>query len=258
MTDINPTAAAARENARQTTGQFGAQDHTDPELALMGPYEPGQPVYATVTFEEYLHENDDHPRQVATQKVDIAGVLDTLRLDDADVLRSDPWTDSDFIVYELRKQGALTHPDHPFELDINAGDLDAYLDYRGVHDIADPIAETAKPALDNLAAAAAARKAEIKALQERLAEAQAAQEAAVERILRELGLRADPSAVRLVVMLDHPRYPVELYDADDKWVDIGEEAEHRLVAEIREHLGDDPGVVGGRGTARLVELTATD
>lgn len=34
MTDINPTATAAREGARQTTGQFGAQEHTAPEAAL--------------------------------------------------------------------------------------------------------------------------------------------------------------------------------------------------------------------------------
>ena len=34
MTDINPIATAAREGARQTTGQFGAQEHTAPEAAL--------------------------------------------------------------------------------------------------------------------------------------------------------------------------------------------------------------------------------
>ena len=34
MTDINAVAASARESARQTTGQFGEQEHSAPELAL--------------------------------------------------------------------------------------------------------------------------------------------------------------------------------------------------------------------------------
>lgn len=34
MTDINPHAAAARETARQASGQFGEQEHTAPEAAL--------------------------------------------------------------------------------------------------------------------------------------------------------------------------------------------------------------------------------
>jgi hypothetical protein len=37
MTDINPAAAAARENARTGTGQFGAQEHSAPELVLALP-----------------------------------------------------------------------------------------------------------------------------------------------------------------------------------------------------------------------------
>lgn len=34
MTDISTTAAAARESARQSTGRFGQQEHSAPELAL--------------------------------------------------------------------------------------------------------------------------------------------------------------------------------------------------------------------------------
>lgn len=34
MTDITPAAAAARETARTSTGQFGSQEHTAPEVAL--------------------------------------------------------------------------------------------------------------------------------------------------------------------------------------------------------------------------------
>lgn len=38
MTHINTAAAAARENARTTAGQFGAQEHSDPDVALnVGP-----------------------------------------------------------------------------------------------------------------------------------------------------------------------------------------------------------------------------
>jgi len=34
MTDINPTAITAREGARQDSGQFGAQEHSAPDVAL--------------------------------------------------------------------------------------------------------------------------------------------------------------------------------------------------------------------------------
>lgn len=37
MANINPTAAAARETARTTIGQFGAQEHSAPELTLSDP-----------------------------------------------------------------------------------------------------------------------------------------------------------------------------------------------------------------------------
>lgn len=38
MTDINPVAAVARETARTATGQFGAQEHSEPDVALnLGP-----------------------------------------------------------------------------------------------------------------------------------------------------------------------------------------------------------------------------
>lgn len=37
MTSINPRAAAARENARTFTGQFGEQQHTAPEVTLTDP-----------------------------------------------------------------------------------------------------------------------------------------------------------------------------------------------------------------------------
>lgn len=37
MTDIASSAIAARENAREVSGQFGAQDHSAPELTLTDP-----------------------------------------------------------------------------------------------------------------------------------------------------------------------------------------------------------------------------
>lgn len=37
MTDINTAAAAARENAREAGGQFGAQEHSAPEVTLGAP-----------------------------------------------------------------------------------------------------------------------------------------------------------------------------------------------------------------------------
>ena len=279
MTDISAATVAAREtthvlareNARHDSGRFGAQEHTAPELALTGladadsslaaggdplagPYAPGQPVYATIVYEEYASEFDEHPVHVGTQKADVAGILDTLPLDDVTHLRDEIYADTDHIFYALQEQGALTHPDYPFRVELDRGDLDAYADYREVNEQADPVAETAIPAIENLTAAVDARKAEIARLQEQLAEAQAEKEAGEERIIRAIALRAHPTAAGIVVQLDHPRYPVEVFDADNEWVDISEEGEAALVAAIREHLGDDPAVVGGRGTARVVEL----
>lgn len=45
MTDINPAASDARENARHSSGRFGEQPHTAPELTLnqAGPDTPGPP-----------------------------------------------------------------------------------------------------------------------------------------------------------------------------------------------------------------------
>lgn len=45
MSDINPLAAAARENARTTTGQFGAQEHTAPDATLTHPTLPDETTY---------------------------------------------------------------------------------------------------------------------------------------------------------------------------------------------------------------------
>jgi len=45
MTDINAQAAAARENARHTTGQFGTQEHTAPGDLLAVPVAPADTVY---------------------------------------------------------------------------------------------------------------------------------------------------------------------------------------------------------------------
>ena len=50
MTTIDPTAEAAREGAREATGQFGAQEHTAPETALS----EAPPLTDQIT--EYLRE----------------------------------------------------------------------------------------------------------------------------------------------------------------------------------------------------------
>lgn len=59
MTDVNPAAISARESARQSTGQFGAQEHSAPELSIgtptlveartiMGTLRPGTSVILTL------------------------------------------------------------------------------------------------------------------------------------------------------------------------------------------------------------------
>ena len=45
MTDINARAAAARENARHTSGQFGEQEHSAPDAQLAVPTAPEETVY---------------------------------------------------------------------------------------------------------------------------------------------------------------------------------------------------------------------
>lgn len=45
MTDISPQSAAARENARHSTGQFGAQEHTAPDDLLAPPPGPEDVTY---------------------------------------------------------------------------------------------------------------------------------------------------------------------------------------------------------------------
>lgn len=254
MTDINPAAAAARESARTATGKFGAQEHSAPELSLSTTYVPGQPVYATVTYQEYASEHDEHPVEIFTQKVDIASVLDTMSLEDVEHLRADPWADGDSIVYALQSAGELTHPAHPFELNVEGEDLAPYTEYRSARAQSDPLAERPSPSLVNLSAALAAHNDAISALREQIAEAEAEKEKTEERILRTLGQKACPNAKTLVVQLDHSRYPVEVYDAGG-WVNLGEEAEHRLAEEIRAVLGTDASVVGGRGTSRVIELS---
>lgn len=254
MTDINPTAAIARETARTTTGQFGTQEHSTPEIALAGPYKPGQPVYAKVTFEEYASEHDEYPIQTATQKVDIVGVLDTLPLDQIQSLRDDPYAHHDDIGYALQASGEFTHPAHPFQLDLDRGDLDAYADHREIHGQIEPVADKVVPAVENLLAARTQRQADIAALQEQLAEQVELKEKAEESILRSIASKYHPAAVRATFQLDHPRYPVELWDDASAWIDLGPEKEQEIVDEVRRTLGEDPGVVGGRGTARLVDL----
>ena len=254
----NASAVAARENARETDGQFGAQEHSAPELALRGPYEPGQPVHIAVTYEEYRSEHDEHPEQVHTQKVDLVNVLDTWPLEAVQHLQSDPWADASSVIYDLQETGELTHPSHPFSVDFTGSDLGAYIEYRETNDLDEPISEKASPVMENLVAAVSAQQAEIKNLHALLAEAEALKEAGEERIIRAIALAAHPTAATITVQLDHHRYPVEIYDENQQWVNIGEEREQALVAEIRKHLGDDPGVVGGRGTARVIDLHPTE
>jgi len=259
MTDISPAAVAAREAARTHTGQFGAQEHSAPELGLdSGPflaYEPGQPIRATVEFHDYADHRDDEPQTIERQAVDIASILDTMPLDQVKELRDDPYAFSDDIVYELQSQGALTQGYMPFgPLELDAGDIEAYYDYRELRGLTDPIAETATPAVSNLAAVARARRDDIDKLRQQIAELEAEKEQAEERVIRQIFADVHPNAATAVVQIDHHRHPVEVYNAAGDWLNIGEDEEQRLVAEITKHLGADPAVVGGRGTARVVEL----
>lgn len=251
MTDIN---AAARENAREETGRFGVQAHSTPEVSLSVPYVPGQPVYATISFEEYASAEDDHPVDVHTQKVDISAILDAMPLKDINTLRDNTPYVGDDIVHTLQQMDELTHPSFPFEVRFGEADLDAYADYREANGQTNPLAEKPAPSVENLSAVRSAQKNEVAQLYAQLAELETANERTEARILGALAQKAVSGASQIVVQLDHPKYPVEVYDADGKWVDLGEEGEKTLVEEIRSALGEDSGAVGGRGTARVVDI----
>jgi len=216
-------------------------------------YEPGQPIRAWVEFHE--RENLDNTGPIAHQKVDIASILDTKPLAEVIELRDNPYAFSDDIVDTLRKHGALTHPDAAVSpLDLDLGDVEAYADYRQLRGQHDPIAAEAKPSVANLAAVVAARQDDIDNLRRQLADLEEEKEKAEERVIRQIVLDSYPDAKLVTVQLDHPKYPVELFDEHGEWVNIGEDGERVLAAEIRGALGDDPNVVGGRGTARVIEL----
>lgn len=254
MTDINPTVAAARESARHPTGQFGTQEHTAPELELRGPYLPGQPVLIDVTYEEYHSEHDENPEQVHTQKVDVASVLDTWPLEAVQHLQSDPWADSDSIIFQLQGTGELTHPSHPFTVDFHGADLDAYIHYRESTGLGDPVAEKALPSVENLRTALAAQDSELAALHAQLAELESWKAKTEDQVFRAVTLAAHPEAAKLVVQADHHRYPVELYDASGEYIKITEDQESTLIEQFREVLGEDPAVLGSYRAPRAIDL----
>jgi len=257
MTDINPAAKAALEDHRKPNGRFGAQDNSSPELALGGEYVPGQPVYGTMTFEEYAHPRDEDPTQVGVQKVDVASILDTFPLDEVQTMVSDPYAYSDDIGYKLQSQGALTHPSHPFVFTPDVDELDAYLDYRTRNGLTEALAEEAAPAPENLAAAWMATKDAIAALADERARLEEQKEAAEESLIRAVMTAANVDADVVALQLDDPKAPVTAYSANPTGftpVQLDPEAQTRIVSELRRHLGEDPGVVGGRGTSRVVTL----
>lgn len=255
MTDINDAAAAARENARTHSGQFGEQEHSAPELNLSpAAYSPGQPVHATVIFQVFASEHDDHPVEFITKSVDIAPAMNAMHLSKVQQIPSDPWTHGDQIVMDLYSVGDLTPSEHPFELSVTAHDLAPYLAYRESLGKDEPVAERVLSSRENLTTVLSDCNATIASLRQQLAQAETEKEEAEQRILRALAREVVPGASQIVVQLDHHRYPVEVYDADGKWVNLGEEGEQRLVDEIRAALGEDPATVGGRGTARVVDI----
>jgi hypothetical protein len=250
MTDINASAEAAREIARTETGRFGAQEHSAPELALPEPFGEASPVTATIVYEEYVSEFDEHPHQVATQKVDIRSVLDTVDLESVSYMDAG-MGEADWIRDELGKQGALTHPDHPFELRFDREVLDAYYDYRETNGLTGASDTPAAPAVSNLQSVLHSDRQRAADLRRELAEAEDAVIAAQARIIAAVTAKSVPNAARIVVQRDHHRYPVEVYDEAGEWVNLGADGEDELFDEIRDALGDE--FVGG-GT-RMYPLT---
>ncbi|WP_143015806.1 hypothetical protein [Microbacterium sp. 77mftsu3.1] len=220
-------------------------------------FEPGQPIKASITHREYRDNNDDEGIIVGTQEVDIAGVLDALPLETLEFIGIDPWADKDHIVQTLQPQGALIHGEMPFDaLDIDQGDLEAYIDYRKLNGLTEPVAAQPAPSVKNLLAVAAARKSEADSLREQAAALDAEREEAEEGVIRAIVGDAVPGAVRVTVQHDHHKYPLEFWDADGQYIIVGEQLEKQLVKNITDTLGPESGVLGGRGTAHIVELSA--
>lgn len=81
MTDINPSAIAARENARTSAGQFGEQEHSAPELELDDIRPALEPVQWTPEAEArgefasvYIARETNPWLQVDGQPVDLTGI----------------------------------------------------------------------------------------------------------------------------------------------------------------------------------------
>ena len=61
MTTINPASEAARESAREASGQFGAQEHSAPEESLVPPEESLDVVLENLSW---VHARDSHNANV--------------------------------------------------------------------------------------------------------------------------------------------------------------------------------------------------
>jgi len=85
MTDINAAAETARENARQESGQFGAQQHTAPELSIANKRTP-LPVITTAMLPnaEPIPYPADLPAggKVSADLEDSGGVYVTIEFED--------------------------------------------------------------------------------------------------------------------------------------------------------------------------------
>lgn len=114
MTDISPSAAAARENARQPAGQFGEQQHTTPETALSEPSAREKRVQTrSVRLRELQNETDQLTSLI---KADAVGEL---------------WevvpVHADAIVFESYDSGYGAHLEYVSVIDGHGDDID--LDY---------------------------------------------------------------------------------------------------------------------------------
>ncbi len=265
----NAKNAPRQGDGAANSAWFAERAHTGVEQGLPagynridGPYEPGQPVRATVEYHEYADQYDEDPK-IITQDVDVAGVLDTLPLEDVTYLIEDQYADTDRIVYALQSAGSLIHPDMPFGvLQLDEGDLEAYEDWRKVNKRTAPIADRVRPNPIDLKAVIDARKKETARVAARLAAAREEEEAAETAAVKAIVGDQIPELAYLVLHKGHPKYQLEPFrmvkgqDGVEKeeWIDLGQDRENELWASIVAVVGEDSPVLGGRGTANLIDF----
>ena len=113
---------------------------------------------------------------------------------------------------------------------------------------------TPESSVEDLLTVIASNKTEADRLRAEAAEADAAREKAEEQLIGALAAELDPRIARVVLNAGHPKYPVEFFDDEDAWLDFGKHAEEQFISKVTDLIGDSPDAVGGRGTARLVDI----